>query len=109
MKTKVIFRKWKNGDIIALFPEEPGNHDASTCNSYEHSGQHGSAEPRYVIQATTPAKPAEYANLQRELERIGYDLDVKKLYTNSMYVARISELYRLRKAIECSPPESSPY
>lgn len=109
MKTKVIFRKWKNGDIIALFPEEPGTYDASTCNSYEHNGQHGSAEPRYVIQATTLAKPAEYADLKQELERIGYDLDVKKLYANNMYVARLSELYRLRKAIECSPSESSPY
>ena len=43
-KTKVIFRKLKDGDIIALFPELPGDMNPyHTCESYMHVGQHGAA------------------------------------------------------------------
>lgn len=80
MATPVIFRKWKprkefdeeGGDIIALFPADPGTNDPYTCSSYEHIGQHGSADPQGVMQATVPAKPSEYADLKAELEGIGY-------------------------------------
>ena len=81
MTTPVIFRKWKprkefdeeGGDIIALFPTEPGTNDPYTSSSYEHVGQHGSADPVGLIQRTTPAKPSEYADLMAELESVGYD------------------------------------
>ena len=72
-KTPVIFRKWHNGDIIALFPAMPGTNDPCTCGSYEHVGQHGAAFPDTVITVTTPAKPQEYAELLSELRAIGYD------------------------------------
>lgn len=81
MTTPVIFRKWKprkefgeeGGDVIALFPTELGTNDPYTCSSYEHIGQHGSADPVGVMQNTVPAKPSEYADLMTELESIGYD------------------------------------
>lgn len=76
-KTVVIFRKWKGGDIIALFPgweESPGR-----CSSFEHVGQHGPADYASVIAKTTPATPAEYADLRRELEKdYGYNLTIRK-------------------------------
>lgn len=80
-KTTVIFRKWKvqtdPGDIIALFPwveESPGR-----CSSFEHVGQHGRADYCGVIRLTTPATPAEYADLKRELEQYyGYNLTIRK-------------------------------
>ena len=73
-KIKVVFRKWRTGDkgIIALFPDEPGS--PGFCMSYEHIGQHGSADYTGVIQQTTPATPAEYAALARELRGCGYIL-----------------------------------
>lgn len=83
-KTAVIFRKWnaKNFieaplcDIIALFPYiDAGN---GHCNSYEHVGQHGGASYIGVMSQTTPATPDEYKDLAEELERIGYNLDIKK-------------------------------
>lgn len=73
--TVVVFRKWNNGDIVALFPELP--HDRHHCMSYEHVGQHGAADYSGVVMMTTPAKPEEYANLAAELRRIGYRLNVK--------------------------------
>ena len=76
MATPVIFRKWpksEGGDVIALFPTLVGTMDPYTCESYEHVGQHGSADPQGVMQATKPAKPAEYADLMAELKSIGYD------------------------------------
>ena len=76
-----MFRKWKgkseHGDIIALFPwveESP-----SRCSSFEHVGQHGPADYCGVISRTTPATPAEYADLKRELEHsYGYNLAIRK-------------------------------
>jgi len=76
MATPVIFRKWpkkEGGDVIALFPTLVGNMDPYTCMSYMQLGQHSSADPQEVVQATEPAKPAEYADLLAELKSVGYD------------------------------------
>ena len=70
---RVVFRKWRNGDIIALMVDIPWD-EYGHVTSYEHIGQHGAAS-YYLVQAhTTAAKPAEYADLMRELVSIGYDL-----------------------------------
>lgn len=77
MKTKVVFRKYKNGDILALFPNEIAD-PLGNCLSYEHIGQHGAATYGYCIEMTKPAKPSEYQELYNELTRVvGYRLDVK--------------------------------
>jgi len=82
MKTKVIFRKWRNtGDIIALFPQEPANWQGNHCLSYEHVGQHGAASPLITMGSTRLASPEEYAPLMRELQSIGYKLKVGKKFT----------------------------
>ena len=53
--TPVIFRKFSNGEIIALFPYIAGNNDGYTCQSFIHVGQHGSADPHLVMRMTKPA------------------------------------------------------
>ncbi len=76
-KTKVIFRKFKDGEIIALFPEVQANDSHWGCMSYMHIGQHGAA--RYnIVWDTKLAKPEEYADLKTELEDLGYNLEVRK-------------------------------
>lgn len=76
-KTLVIFRRFKdNGDIIALFPEEPHDLLGRYCVSYMRVGQHAGADYPGVIRASTPAKRSEYASLARELRRIGYKLRI---------------------------------
>lgn len=80
-KTITVFRKYKDGEIIALFPAEKWNRYDNTCTSYVHVGQHGAADYDSVVSRTTLATPEEYADLKSELERIGYELDIKKKYT----------------------------
>ena len=75
MKTIVIFRKFKEGDILALFPFE--EHNGPLCVSYQHIGQHSGADYGHCIDITRPAKPEEYEPLRRELVSIGYDLEIR--------------------------------
>ena len=74
-QTRVIFRKWSNGDILALFPDIQ---DWEYVMSYEHVGQHGNADYDGCIGQTKPATPDEYQSLAAELTAIGYDLQVRK-------------------------------
>ncbi len=74
-KTAVIFRRWRrSGDVIAIFPEDPGTMDPSTCSSDEHVGQHAACAPKLLLDFTVPARPREYRRLAEELQRIGYRL-----------------------------------
>lgn len=78
MKTKVVFRKFPDGQIIALFPDDHANAYGDIM-SYMHEGQHAPAS-RSVIQATKAATPEEYSQLADELTALGYDLiPVKRL------------------------------
>lgn len=77
-KTKVVFRKWKDGTIDAYFPELKEVDGLIVC--YSHMGQHSAANYHSCIQRTKPAKPEEYADLKNELEQIGYNLDVRSKY-----------------------------
>ena len=92
MKTKVIFRKFHTGEVVALFPELPGTNDVATCLSYVHVGQHG-ATSVYLTRHTALATKAESAELARELRRIGYKLREVKRFTRKDYESRKKELY----------------
>lgn len=92
MTTPVIFRKFKDGSIIALFPTLPGTRDPYTCDSYMHIGQHGSASPD-IISITSPADITEYSDLLSELKSLGYnDLTVRKKFTYAFYLTREKSL-----------------
>lgn len=101
-KTPVLFRMMKphreHGDthhwLLALFPTLPGTNEWWTCESYEHVGQHGSADLRGCIRGSRAAKPAEYANLAAELRSIGYNLDVKQRASHAMDQIRRRALAR---------------
>jgi len=71
-ETKMIFRKFEDGEIIALMPELSHDCRGHYCESYMHIGQHGGADLQGVVAKTTLALPSEYADLQKELETIGY-------------------------------------
>lgn len=96
----VIFRADKSGEfkgqVSAVFPTLPGTNDPYTCAFFAHIGQHGSCDFDWYA-TTRPATPAEYADLQRELEAApyGYVLDVRKRWTRAMDDARRAELRRL--------------
>jgi hypothetical protein len=71
-KTTVIFKKWQDGDVIALFPEEKFGEYIS---SYMHVGQHSEATPA-LLNDLENATPQEFFDLKSELESIGYNLEV---------------------------------
>ena len=71
--TEILFRKYSNGDIIALMPYVIED-NRFCCQSYMHVGQHGPARYEHMMQCTRPAKEDEYAELKRELESIGYNV-----------------------------------
>ncbi len=77
--TKVIFRRDSSG-VTAVFPTLPGTNDPSTFTVYAHLGQHASGSYGWY-RTTKRAKPAEYADLARELRRIGYQLRVGQRFT----------------------------
>ena len=65
----VVFRKFPEGDVIALFPEiEDG---PGLVLSYQHIGQHGSASVD-LLSELEPATTNECAELMLELEQLGY-------------------------------------
>jgi hypothetical protein len=80
--THVIFRRFKEGDIIALFPYDKYDIAGLYCGSYMHIGQHSGADYTGLVQITKPAKESEYNDLKKELEGIGYNLKVikKRIY-----------------------------
>ena len=63
----------ENSDVFAYFPEE--KHDEKYNMSYSHIGQHSACDPEYAKESRE-ATPEEYMDLKRELDGIGYNLDV---------------------------------
>jgi len=85
--TKVIFRMFGDGQVIALFPEIATDKVGYYCQSYMHNGQHGPASPG-LVNSTKPTKQEDYQHLFDELKTIGYNLKVVKKFTQSMQVTR---------------------
>ena len=80
MKTIAVFRKYPEGEVIALFPflnEESGDANRGMCMSYMHVGQHGETDYDGVIRCTKPAADWEVEDLAGELAGIGYELDIR--------------------------------
>lgn len=74
MKTKVIFRKFPDGELIALFPALAADSSPETCLSYQTTGQHGTASLDLCDELPAPT-PEECEPLRAELKRIGYELE----------------------------------
>lgn len=78
MATDAVFRKFPDGQVIAVFPRDLWDHQGLYVSSYMHTGQHGACSP-FIARDTKPATPAEYSGLLAELVSIGYDdLRIKK-------------------------------
>lgn len=71
--TRVVFRRFKEGEIIALFPYMPWNAHRNAVTSYMHTGQHAAADYAGVIAGTRPSTEEEYRELLAELTSVWYD------------------------------------
>ena len=77
-KTVVMFRILE-GDVIAIFPEVPGDVlNYLMMESYMHQGGFSPAAGN-IVSWTKPASPEEYASLKLELESDPYNyvLDIR--------------------------------
>ena len=72
-KVKVIFRKDKEGNVIAFLPELRVNH--GNIVSYMHIGQHGEASYEFYL-TTRKANENEYADLFAEFREIYDDCEL---------------------------------
>lgn len=78
--TKVVFRVYDNGEVVALFPQVQADPNGN-CTSYVHNGQHGAATYSHVIKTTKPATEEQYTPLLEELKSLGYnDLQIHKRF-----------------------------
>lgn len=66
---RVVFRKFKDGEVIALFPDQYSPR-TGMIGSYMHNGQHSDTQPH--VGDTTPAEYHQYHDLYMELKRQGY-------------------------------------
>ena len=109
--TKVAFRFWydgpgqltrmdrKKGEVTAIMPELPGTDSPYTCTCYAHIGQHGHCNVSLINQCSRPATVAEYTPLLKELESIGYRVQVIKRVNQQRYLdARRAEIARMAAA-----------
>lgn len=77
MQDIVIFRVFRDGEVLALFPEILSNRSGDVT-SYMHVGQHGGADYSHCVAITALATPEQYGPLARELSSIGYDLEIRQ-------------------------------
>jgi hypothetical protein len=77
----VIFRKYKEGDVIAVMPNM--KEEGYKVNCYMHIGQHGACD-RGILWTTKPAKPEEYKSLLLELESepFNYRFKIRRRWPN---------------------------
>lgn len=76
-KIKVIYKKFKDGEIIAIFPDLPGKvGDKNTCESYMLVGEHSYCEKK-LIKTLKNATQQDYRKINSLLQnRYNNKLDV---------------------------------
>jgi hypothetical protein len=96
VKVDVVFRVDKSrdfsGEVFALFPHVCCNHNGNVT-SYQHVGQHSSANYNYCLGLSKPASPTQYADLKKELEGLGYEINVVKKRNYDKFLKSYKELW----------------
>ena len=72
----------KNNDVFAYFPELNYDSSGKYKTAYSHIGQHSACHPEYARESRL-AKPEEYMELKKELEDIGYKLNIQEAFSKT--------------------------
>lgn len=70
-RVNVFFRKFPEGDTIAIFPDEMADLNGNVM-SYQKIGQHGACSPELLKELDIPSYE-DALLLFKELEKCGYD------------------------------------
>lgn len=93
-KTDIVFRvdtsKEFKGTVFALFPHEVCNHRGEVT-TYQHVGQHSSADYNHCIKISRLATESEYNDLKKEMESLGYNINVVTKRNYAKYLASYKE------------------
>ena len=96
--TDVVFRVENQGDfkgtVFAMLPHEVDDRNGNVT-SYQHLGQHSSADYAGCIDTSRPATEEEYAPLKAEMEDIGYSLNVVQKRNTDKYLKSWDSLREL--------------
>lgn len=98
----VLFRRGvhkDNTDVFALFPQLPADAGGKYCTCYQHVGGHGSADYHGCMGSSRPARDDEFADLLRELRRIGYNLIIRTRATAQMHNVRCAEAKNVTESV----------
>ena len=93
--TEVIFRTERSGKfkgtVFALLPHECSDFHG-LVTSYQHVGQHSSADYGHCINTSRLATEAEYKDLKREMEGQGYNLKVIRKQNRDKFLKSYHEV-----------------
>lgn len=73
----VVFRKFNNGEIIALFPQIKFGCPHYKIMSYMFIGHHEEVDHYAVVQQTKLATEEEYDSLLKEIQSIYHEYDIR--------------------------------
>jgi hypothetical protein len=85
LMTEVLFKR-DGSEIFAVMPYDICDRQGN-MTMYAHIGQHSSCSPDYVKRCKN-ANKSEYAELKKELETIGYKLNVIKKISREKYIEK---------------------
>ncbi len=88
--TDIVFRKFKDGEVIGLMPHVV-DYSNGNITSYMHRGQHSEANYNWCVSVTKLASEVEYNDLKKELESIGYLVNVIKKQNRQKYLKNYYE------------------
>jgi hypothetical protein len=82
MYVKFLIEKDSKDEVFAFFPYTHARHERHpnynmVFECYSHVGQHSACDVGYASECK-PAGPRKYADLKKELESIGYNLEIIK-------------------------------
>jgi len=91
-KTDIVFRIDSFG-VFALFPHEVCDH-LGHVTTYQHVGQHSSANYIHCIQKSKKATPEQYKPLLAELKERGYDVNIVYRQNHNVGIRIVGDLKR---------------
>jgi hypothetical protein len=90
LMTEVLFKR-DGSEIFAVMPYDICDRQGN-MTMYAHIGQHSNCSPDYVKKCKN-ANKSEYAELKKELETIGYKLNVIKKISREKYIEKYIKTY----------------
>jgi hypothetical protein len=77
MTMRTILRQYPDGEVIALFPDEPANEDGSWCMAWLQTGVFYGVDPAEVMKTTKPAD--ESVAVKKALRKLEKHPHMKKV------------------------------